>query len=86
MRSVFYEGFTPAEQPQAYREAGAFAARVQAFAADAYDLDGGAATRAVFEALAERLTPGLNDKVRAAVPDDVRAVWPATSEQGYAEA
>lgn len=75
LRGVFYEGYKPADQPDAFRQQGAFAERVQEYSHN-HPLNPEEAMRAVFSVLDARLTDGINEKVFQALPESARAHWP----------
>jgi uncharacterized protein (DUF2267 family) len=74
VRGIFYEGYRPAKQPDAFRNEGEFARRVQEYSQN-HPIEPEEAMRAVFSVLENRLTDGLNEKVFQALPQDARAHW-----------
>lgn len=80
LRGVYYEHWRPGTTPVKHRHRDDFVARVAgAFANDPL-VFGGEAIGAVFELLSDKLSAGEIDKVRHALPADLRALWPATSK------
>ncbi|MGA2792490.1 MAG: DUF2267 domain-containing protein [Roseiarcus sp.] len=79
LRGIYYEHWRPAATPVKQRDRASFLARIdQAFEMDPIDDTAGAA-RAVFRVLSSKITTGETDKVRHALPHDVRDLWPAPS-------
>ncbi len=80
LRGVYYEHWRPAVTPVRHRHRDDFISRVDSafpndpliFAADA--------VVAVFELLSEKIAAGEVEKVRHALPADLRALWPSESE------
>lgn len=76
LRGAYYEQWRPATTPVKKRSRADFVARVEeSFKADplahpAQDI------MAVFSLLSEKATPGEIDKVRRALPEDLRNLWP----------
>jgi len=80
LRGVYYEHWRPAATPVAERHRRNFLARVdEAFRTDPI-LFTSEAVSAVFELLTDKIAAGEIDKVRHALPADVRALWPASSK------
>jgi len=79
LRGVYYEHWRPAATPAKPRDRMSFLARIdRAFEADPIDDVPGAVT-ATFDLLSTRMTAGEIDKVRHALPHDLRSLWPASS-------
>ena len=79
LRGVYYEHWRPAATPVKQRDEASFLARIdQAFQTDPIDDTPGAAT-AVFRVLSSKITTGEIDKVRHALPHELRSLWPAPS-------
>ncbi len=80
LRGVYYEHWRPAATPVAERHRTDFLARVdEAFRTDPI-LFTAEAVSAVFELLSDKINAGEIDKVRHALPSDLRALWPVSSE------
>jgi uncharacterized protein (DUF2267 family) len=80
LRGVYYEHWRPAAVPVAERHRADFFARVdEAFRADPM-LFTAEAVSAVFELLTNKIGAGEIDKVRHALPSDLRALWPVSSK------
>jgi uncharacterized protein (DUF2267 family) len=79
LRGVYYEHWRPAATPVKQRDQASFLARIdRAFLTDPIDDTPGAAM-AVFRVLSSKITPGEIDKVRHALPHDIRDLWPVFS-------
>jgi uncharacterized protein (DUF2267 family) len=80
LRGVYYEDWRPAATPVKQRHKADFVARVDnAFKADPL-LSTANEIAAVFALLSEKITAGEIDKVRHALPADLRALWPVASQ------
>ena len=76
LRGVYYEQWRPAGTPVKKRDKADFVARVEdSFKADPLEIPA-QAILAVFELLSEKLTRGEIEKVRHALPQDLRNLWP----------
>lgn len=75
VRGFYYEGHHPAGKPLADRKKAEFLAHVAAECPDENE-DGGHVTQAVFEVLANRISPGETEKIKGALPAEIRALWP----------
>jgi uncharacterized protein (DUF2267 family) len=79
LRGVYYEHWRPAVTPVTERHSQNFLARVdEAFRTDPI-LFTSEAVSAVFELLTDKIAAGEIEKVRHALPADLRALWPASS-------
>jgi uncharacterized protein (DUF2267 family) len=76
VRGAFYEGWHPAGKPVKVRSAAAFLAPVaEAFRSDP-DVRSSHVARAVFAVVRRHLSAGEVADVVAALPADIRALWP----------
>lgn len=75
VRGIYYEGYRPSDQPDAFRNQGEFAKRVQEYSQN-HPIDPQEAMRAVFTTLENQLTDGVNEKVFQALPEEARTLWP----------
>ena len=78
VRGIFYDQWLPARELQKWRTRDEFLERVAEKMERTRPVDVAEATRAVMAALPHYVTPELLDNVRAALPEDVRAMWPAS--------
>jgi len=80
LRGVYYEHWRPATTPVKHRSKADFLARI----ADAFQNDpivlASQAITAVFELLSDRIAAGEIEKVRHALPADLRSLWPLPSQ------
>ncbi len=75
---VYYEDWRPAATPVKTRDRASFLARIEeAFVTDPMG-DTLEAVSATFRLVSEKLTAGEIDKVRQALPSDLRALWPTS--------
>jgi uncharacterized protein (DUF2267 family) len=75
VRGFYYEGYHPAGKPLVERKKADFLAHVAAECTDESRNDG-QVTRAVFQVLAKHITPGEVAKIKGALPEDIRSLWP----------
>jgi uncharacterized protein (DUF2267 family) len=74
VRGFYYEGYHPGDKPLRERTTDEFLAHVKTeFADESFDIQ--TVTRAVLNVLAKHLTPGEVDKVKHALPEDIRSLW-----------
>lgn len=79
LRGVYYEHWRPAATPVKQRDQASFLGRIDHdFQTDPIDDTAGAAT-AVFRVLTAKITAGEIDKLRHALPRDIRDLWPVLS-------
>ena len=80
LRGVYYEHWRPANRREKHRSRTDFLARV----ADAFEKDPiiyvSEAVMAVFDLLSHKLSAGEIEKVRHALPADLRSLWPVPSQ------
>lgn len=82
VRGVYYDQFQPSKQPSNWNR-DEFVAEVQRGLSDIRPVNAEQAVLAVFGVLSRRLTRGQIDKVRDALPENLRQSWLST-EQGDA--
>lgn len=80
LRGLFFEGYRPQGKPEKYHRE-AFLGRVRDELQHAGGANAETAVRAVFRVLEQHVGPGEIQDVREALPDDLRALWPATSAE-----
>ena len=78
VRGIFYDQWLPTREPQKWRSREEFLERVAEKMEGTRPVNVSEATRAVFATMSHYVTPELLDKVRDALPQDVRELWPAT--------
>jgi uncharacterized protein (DUF2267 family) len=83
IRGIYYEHWRPAATPVKQRHRADFVARIDsAFKTDP-PLFTADAIMAVFELLSEKIAAGEIEKVRHALPADIRALWPHSSQAAW---
>ncbi len=82
VRGAFYDQYRPSQQPLTLRSRDEFVQRVETSLGDVRPIDPDAATQAVFAVLQHHLDPGEITKVRHALPEEIRALWPAPASAG----
>ncbi|PVE20789.1 DUF2267 domain-containing protein [Microvirga sp. KLBC 81] len=76
VRGLFYDRWRPATAPERYRSLDEFLQRVAEDLGPTRPFDPQDAAQAVFTVLSRHLPEGQVEKVRHALPEDVRAIWP----------
>ncbi|NIM27523.1 MAG: DUF2267 domain-containing protein [Gammaproteobacteria bacterium] len=79
VRGFYYEGWHPAGRPYRERSKEQFLEHVQERLRGREHLDAEQVARAVFRLLAERVSAGEVEKVKHALPEPVRDLWPGES-------
>lgn len=74
IRGIFFEGYKPTGKPEKYHRA-EFLARVGQELKQAGGANAEAATQAVFTAVQQHVSAGEVNKLRHAMPKDLRALW-----------
>ena len=75
VRGTYYDQWHPAGQPEKYRTLDEFLQTVGRNLGAIRPVDPRDATRAVFAVLGRHMNEGQVNKVRTAMPEDVRAMW-----------
>jgi uncharacterized protein (DUF2267 family) len=76
LRGVFYDQWRPSAVPAKERSLQAFLNRVEELSRPDPPRDMEWVVGAVFELLADKVTPGEIEDVRDSLPKDLRALWP----------
>ncbi|HET9903240.1 MAG TPA: DUF2267 domain-containing protein [Xanthobacteraceae bacterium] len=76
VRGLYYDQWRAGDQPQKWRSLDEFLALVAAELHHIRPVDPREGARAVFQVLNHYVDPGQVRKVREALPEEVRAVWP----------
>jgi uncharacterized protein (DUF2267 family) len=82
VRGLFYDQWRPATAPERYRSLDEFLQHVDINLRSTRPVDPEDAVRAVFTVLTRHLPEGQLEKVRHALPEDVRAIWPERASLG----
>jgi uncharacterized protein (DUF2267 family) len=78
VRGAYYDHYQPERQPTAARNSERFLEDVEAYLVGQKPVEVVEATRAVFEVLTRHISPGEVDKLRHAMPEDIRRrLWPS---------
>lgn len=75
VRGIYYDQYEPEVQPKTYRANGAFYEHVEQAVDPQFHFGAEDSAKAVFAVLSKHLPEGIIDKVRAALPEDVRNAW-----------
>ncbi|MBY3488964.1 DUF2267 domain-containing protein [Rhizobium laguerreae] len=76
VRGAYYEQYEPSRQPTPSRSLGEFLAQVEDEFTTIRPVDSTEAVRSVFRLLSHHIDPGQVQKIRHALPEEVRALWP----------
>jgi uncharacterized protein (DUF2267 family) len=76
VRGLYYDQWRGGDQPQRWRSADEFLGLVSAELRNIRPVDPQDAVRSVFQVLNHHITPEQATKVREALPEDVRRLWP----------
>lgn len=76
VRGIYYEGWRPQVNPTAIRRQNEFLARIQEGLTGSRPMDPRDVAQAVFQVLEHHIDPGEVEKVKHALPAELRALWP----------
>jgi uncharacterized protein (DUF2267 family) len=76
VRGVYYDLYEPAKQPTEIRTAEEFVEEVAKWLTDTRKIDPRDAATAVFTVLNRHISAGGIEKVRQALPNSIRTLWP----------
>jgi uncharacterized protein (DUF2267 family) len=79
VRGTYYDQWRPSEQPQKWRSADEFFSIISGELSNLRPVNVRDAARAVFQVLNHYIDPNQVAKVREALPDEVRRLWPLNS-------
>ncbi|MFY0691085.1 MAG: DUF2267 domain-containing protein [Paracoccaceae bacterium] len=77
IRGMYYEGWVPHQTPLKDRKLSSFVAAIEETVSDVLDYRGTQDIKTVFKLLNARISRGEANDVRANLPEDIRALWPA---------
>ena len=77
IRGMFFEGWVPKRTPLKDRSAKGFLATIESQVGDTDEYRGSEDVKYVFELLNAHVSAGEIEDVRASLPSDIRAFWPA---------
>ena len=75
VRGVYYDQFEPGKMPSEFRSREEFIAEVAEWLSDTRPVDPEEAIRSVFRVLSRHISEGQINKVRDALPKNVRQMW-----------
>jgi uncharacterized protein (DUF2267 family) len=81
IRGTSYDQWRPSEQPQNWRSADEFFSIISAELSSVRPVNVRDAARSVFQVLNHHVDPNQVAKVRAALPEDVRRLWPLSNDE-----
>jgi uncharacterized protein (DUF2267 family) len=79
VRGAYYDQWRPVEEPERYRSLDEFLRRVADYVGAFTPVAPQDAARAVFDTLGRHVSEGQARKVRQALPEDVRMLWPTVA-------
>ena len=82
VRGLYYDQWRPTPDVLKQRSAEEFLSHVEEGLADTRPVNSRTATQAVFQVLNHYVDPNQVENVRAALPEPVRALWPAGTARG----
>ena len=82
VRGLYYDQWRPTDQMLKQRSAQIFLDHVAGSLQDTRPVNAKQATQAVFKVLNHYIDPHQVEKVRQALPENIRAIWPATGAEG----
>lgn len=82
VRGLYYDQWRPRDQPEKWRSREEFLALVAAELRNVRPVDTAKAIRAVLKVLNHYVDPGQLQKVREALPEDVRRMWSDAASGG----
>jgi uncharacterized protein (DUF2267 family) len=85
VRGAYYDQWRPAGKPERIRTRDEFLTRIAEQLEDTRPVNVAKAAEAVFGILARHVSPGQVQKVVEALPEEVRALWPAELARGAAQ-
>ncbi|HVX75079.1 MAG TPA: DUF2267 domain-containing protein [Bradyrhizobium sp.] len=86
VRGAYYDQWRPSETPRNWRSAEEFLGIISAELASVRPTGAGDAARATFQVLNHHVDPNQVEKVRHALPEEVRALWATGHQQGQSAA
>jgi uncharacterized protein (DUF2267 family) len=84
VRGTYYEQWRPSEEPLKLRSLEEFLEHVSGDLGKTRPVNVPAAVRSVFQVLNHHVDPNQVEKVREALPKDIRAIWPTGAPGGGA--
>ena len=79
VRGLYYDQWHPTQKLERSRLQSEFIERVSEGLTNRKPVDSVQAIQAVFRVLTRHVSPGQAEKVRQALPEDVRSLWPAAA-------
>jgi uncharacterized protein (DUF2267 family) len=81
VRGAYYDQWRPSEQPQKWRSLDEFFSIISAELSNVRPVNVRDAARSVFQVLNHYVDPNQVAKVREALPEDVRRLWPLSNDE-----
>jgi uncharacterized protein (DUF2267 family) len=86
VRGAYYDRYRPSEQPRLTRSRDEFVKSIEAELQNIRPVNPDLAIKSVFGVLSRHIPRGQIEKVRGALPEDLREMWPDGPAQGDAAA
>jgi uncharacterized protein (DUF2267 family) len=80
VRGTYYDRWRPSAAPQTWRSADEFLSVISAEMSSTRPVGAADAATAVFKVLNHHVDPGQVEKIRHALPEEIRALWPANNQ------
>jgi uncharacterized protein (DUF2267 family) len=81
VRGAYYDRWRPSEEPQTWRSLTEFLSIISAELRNLRPVNAEEAARSVFKVLNHHVDPGQVENIRAALPEEVRRLWPASNAE-----
>jgi uncharacterized protein (DUF2267 family) len=81
VRGAYYDRWRPSEEPQTWRSLAEFLSILSGELRNLRPVNAEEAARSVFKVLNHHVDPGQVENVRAALPEEVRRLWPASNAE-----
>ena len=81
VRGAYYDQWRPSHEPERYRDQESFLVRIADDLADIRPVNPAQAAAAVFQTITRHVALGQAHKVRDALPEDIRRLWPEETAQ-----
>jgi uncharacterized protein (DUF2267 family) len=85
VRGAYYDRYRPSEQPRATRSRAEFVKSIEADLQNIRPVNPEQAAQCVFQVLNRHIPKGQIDKVRGALPEGVRELWPEGDGQAQSD-
>src|SRR3954454_1515279 len=81
VRGAYYDQWRPSDNPQNWRSSEDLLSRISVQLGSVRPVDAADAAQAVFRVLNHHVDPNQIEKIRHALPEDVRSLWPLNNAE-----